>query len=327
MSRQSNDQAIGGYFELELPPAGTHFHPEAILYQSARAAFRALLKARRPRKVLVPKYICNAMLSPLIQEAVDYAWYDLDASLNVPNSVELREGEWLLYVNYFGVCQTQVESLLSNYPADQLVFDYSQAFFDPPRLEALATVYSPRKFFGVPDGGMLITSCEVSQKDVWDLNTLSRMKHLLRRLCEFPEEGYQDYLAAESSLEDSTPIHMSRLTQRILASIDYQKVQKKRLENFSFIHYRLKSANDFGFDTSRIVAPLCYPLISNKKGLRELLIKNRVFVPTYWPDARARLGSTWNERMTDGLIPLPIDQRYEQDDMEHILKLIDESVL
>ena len=38
--------AIGGYLELELPRAGAGPHPDALAFQSARAAFRALLEGR-----------------------------------------------------------------------------------------------------------------------------------------------------------------------------------------------------------------------------------------------------------------------------------------
>ena len=43
-----NHDAIGGYFELELPPPRGERYPDALRYQSARAAFLALLLAGRP---------------------------------------------------------------------------------------------------------------------------------------------------------------------------------------------------------------------------------------------------------------------------------------
>lgn len=318
--------AIGGYFQLELPEPKTHYHQNAQLYQSARAAFRALLQAGRPKKVFIPKYICDAILSPLTEEQIEYEWYELNDSLDVSDSVVLGDNEWLLYANYFGICQTQVDRLLQKYSADQLVFDFSQAFFDPPRTEALATIYSPRKFFGVPDGGMLYSKIAVKQPTVQDTGSLSRVSHLLKRLYEKPESGYSDYLLAEQSLEDSKPMLMSGLTQRLITSIDYEVVKQKRMENFSFLHEQLKSINLLSIHAKNQLAPLCYPLITHDSSLRDMLIKNRVFIPRYWHDAITRLSPEISERMVECLLPLPIDQRYGQVDMERMVALILDSI-
>ncbi|MBE0434974.1 MAG: hypothetical protein IBX56_04125 [Methylomicrobium sp.] len=315
---------IGGYFQLELPDAVELFHRDAVLFQSARAAFRSLLQAGRPDRVLLPKYICDAVLSSVLDERIDYVWYDLDESLEVPDSVELKAGEWLFYVNYFGVCQAQVERLLTRYPAKQLVFDFSQAFFDPPKRQALATIYSPRKFFGVPDGGMLVTGAEVPQPEARDPHSLSRMTHLLKRLYQEPEQAYADYLRAEASLTDSTPLSMSGLTQRLLAAIDYQSIQRQRAANFAYLHARLEAVNAFTLDTTSVIAPLCYPLRITRPGLRERLLDARVFIPTYWRDAGTRLDRDWQDKFIDGLLPIPLDQRYRQHDMEHLILLITE---
>ena len=124
-------KSIGGYFDLELPRENTSYmHENAFYYQSARAAFRSLLQAGKPQRVWLPKYICDAMLSPLLDEGIEHVWYDLDENLKVSDSIVLGEGDWILYVNYFGVCQNQIDDLLNRFPANEIIFDYSQAFFD-----------------------------------------------------------------------------------------------------------------------------------------------------------------------------------------------------
>jgi hypothetical protein len=257
--------AIGGYFEMELPEGRSYFHDKALLYQSARAAFRALVKEIKPNRLLVPKFICDSMISSLDAENIKYIFYDLEESFNVPDSIILNNDDLLLYVNYYGVCQAQVDRLLERYPARQLVFDFSQAFFEPPKHQALATIYSPRKFFGLPDGGMLVTSAKMTPPKIQDSDSLARMSHLLKRLCEDPEAGYIDYIQAEISLKNSTPKSMSNLTRRFLRSINYNKARIKRTENFLYIHSCIKKINKLVIDTSKLNAPLCYPLATNIK--------------------------------------------------------------
>lgn len=324
MSELILETAIGGYFQLELSLNNKHYHQNAKLYQSARAAFRALLQAGRPTRVFIPKYICDAIISPLHEEKIDYEWYDIDDSLDVPDSVVLRDGEWLLYVNYFGVCQAQVDRLFERYPPKQIVFDFSQAFFDQSKSDALATIYSPRKFFGVPDGGLLLSSIDVSRPQIQDTKSQSRITHLLKRMSEKPEEGYPDYLLAEESLEDSTPMLMSGLTDSLLRTIDYQSIQKRRMRNFIYLHSRLKSKNALVINEVNLCAPLSYPFLTTNKRLRDFLLENRVFIPKFWRDAYKRVSPAWSEKMINGLLPLPTDQRYGQEEMERMISLITE---
>jgi hypothetical protein len=313
---------IGGYFELELPARRELPHAGLQCFQSARAAFLALLRAGKPTKVWMPKYICNAMLAPLEITGVDYVWYDLTDELEVGPEVRLGAGEWLLYVNYFGVCGKKVDALMQRFDPSQIVLDNSQAFFSEPHKHALATIYSPRKFFGVPDGGLLHSQIAVQTPDEIDITSFTRMEYLIRRLGESPEAGYAAYQRAEKSLDDMEPRVMSRLSERIFASIEFEAARKKRLENFQMLHDVLRRKNGLVISTDGKDIPLCYPYRTHDVGLRQLLLANRIFVPTYWSDAIDRLTDEKAENLVRNLLPLPVDQRYGASDMKRISAII-----
>ncbi|HEY4898422.1 MAG TPA: hypothetical protein VIH79_01735 [Candidatus Nanopelagicaceae bacterium] len=152
----------------------------------------------------MPKYICDSMLAPLKATETEIAFYDIDSDLDVSNDVQIEDGDWLLYINYFGVCTTQEDRLLKRFSSSQLIFDHSHAFFSPPR-DCLATIYSPRKFFGIPDGGLLLTSLPVIELEEIDTGTVARCTHLLKRLDGTPESGYQDFKFAEETFSDMQP--------------------------------------------------------------------------------------------------------------------------
>ncbi len=313
---------IGGYFELELPSKGEFPFAQASRFQSARAAFLALLRAGRPKRVWMPRYICDSMLAPLEQEGINYLWYELDDQLSVEKNCKIEEGDWLLYINYFGICDVNVATLLKRFAPEQLVFDYSQAFFSTPAVDSLATLYSPRKFFGVPDGGFLISQISISAPEMQDTGSLDRTPHLLKRLDESPEAGYSLYQAAEESLELCEPKRMSQLTERILSSIDFDYARNKRLKNFRHLHEKLGEMNAITIDLRQNSAPLCYPFATQDAGLRNRLVNERIFIATYWAEATDRVTSEWAEAMITNLLPLPIDQRYGPADMERIISII-----
>jgi len=313
---------IGGYFELELPDKRRLPYLESVRFQSARAAFLALARAGKPKRVWMPRYICNAMLTPLERAEIECVWYDVNDQLEVDRNTRIGIDDWLLYVNYFGICNNQVAQLLQRLSPDQVVLDFSQSFFSRPANDALATIYSPRKFFGVPDGGLLISRIPVSLPETQDTGSFGRILHLMRRLGDSPEAGYAEYQHAEESLAECEPKQMSRLTERILSSIDFDSVSTKRRENFLFLHKELGEDNQLSVDVSSITAPLCYPLLTSDSGLRDRLIKTSIFVPTYWTDAISRVSDGWAEKMVRNLLPLPIDQRYAQKDMERMVEVI-----
>lgn len=314
--------AIGGYFELELPQQNELPYQGSMRFQSARSAFLALLRAGQPKRIWMPRFICDSMLAPLDQEQIECVWYDVNNKLAVESGIQLGGDDWLLYVNYFGVCNSNVAELRRRFSPHQLVLDYSQAFFDSPDDSALATIYSPRKFFGVPDGGILVSQIQTSLPTSQDVGSFERTSHLIRRLGDTAESGYADFQRAENSLIECEPKRMSKLTEKILSSVDFESIGRRRRENFLYLHELLGRSNLTSIDRSQVSAPLCYPYMTEDSDLRDRLIKNKVYVATYWPDAVERVAEDWAEKMVVNLLPLPVDQRYGQSDMRRIASII-----
>lgn len=321
-SDQTIESAIGGYFELELPPPRVIPYPKALLFQSARAAFFALLKTGRPERVWMPRYICDSMITPLSRLDIECVFYGLNNRLEICDDLFLADGDWLLYVNYFGLCSRNVDNLLAEFDPSRIVLDNSQAFFSSPR-DCLASIYSPRKFVGVPDGGLLVTRLPVSQPREVDRKSFLRSAHLLKRIDKDPETGYHDYRHAEETFGNFKEVQMSRLTQRLLASIDFEHVRQRRNENFNLLHSHLGHLNGLPLDLSSMDGPLCYPFYSEIPNVRRMLISHRVFVPCYWPDATFRLRpGDFEIGLVHKCAAIPCDQRYAEAEMKSVIKII-----
>jgi hypothetical protein len=68
---------------------------------------------------------------------------------------------------------------------------------------------------------------------------------------------------------------------------------------------------------------MTYPFFTKNKMLREYLINKKVYVARYWDDVLDRDGDCDTEKhIVDQLVPLPIDQRYCEKDMQIILKIL-----
>lgn len=317
----SQNKALGGYFELEIPAGGGMYYPDALKYQSARSAFYALLLYCKPKRVWMPYYICDTMLAPLEKAGIEVAFYSLHSDFTIADDIELKFSDKLLYVNYFGLCSAFQDELIKRYDPQQIIFDHSQAFFCKPKA-CLATIYSPRKFFGVPDGGFLITSLEMQEPAIIDEDSINRSNHLLQRLAGEPEDGYAAYQQAEESLKLIEPRRMSLLTQRLLASVDYHAVKNKREFNFMELHSVLGGRNVIDLELDHVEGPMVYPYIQDVMAaeLKVKLISQRCFIATYWPECKGRLvGFEIEKKIVENLISLPCDQRIMSDNYMGLL--------
>ena len=317
----SFDKSIGGYFELELPSKNNFLYPDAKCYQSARAAFLALLRSVKPKRIWMPHYICDSMLAPVHAAGVELCHYAIDENFVIAQPINLHKQDILLYVNYFGICDQQVEQVLKKFNPSQVVIDCSQAFYAKPK-ECLATIYSPRKFFGLPDGGLLLTEQPIPLPQDQDQGSEKRMEHLIRRLASVPEAGYAAFQKAEESLSDMEPHNMSQLTKKLLESVDVATVKIARNRNFQYLRNALDQSNKINF-SDFIDGPLCYPYFIEKTIAKEIFVKERVFIATYWPDVLSRVDENSAEaKIVTQCIPIPCDQRYDENVLDRILKLI-----
>ena len=316
-------KAIGGYFELEFDTR-PQFHKNALALNSGRSAFEYILLANKYKKVYIPYYTCEVLLHPLIRSNIIYEFYNINERLEpVFDFEKLRSGEAFLYTNYFGLKNNYIKRITSCYP--NIIIDNAQSFFSMPQNGA-DTFYSPRKFFGIPDGGYVYCKKRLDIDLEQDQASIYRMGHLLKRLAFDAEIGYHDFKRNDESLKDQPVLYMSQLTNKILSNVDYERSEKCRVENFDFLRKELDKSNKLAslIDEAGIVAPLVYPYwINNGKDLRAKLQINRIFTPVFWQN----IVTTSNKNSTEfdlvnNMVHLPIDQRYSSTDLLRIFDFV-----
>lgn len=316
------DKAIGGYFELELRK-GEHYHKDALRLNTARNCFEYVLLVRKYTKVYIPYFTCEVMLEPLQRHQIQYEFYHINEQLEPIEDIVLQEEEAFLYTNYFGLKQSCVERLAKVY-GKQLIVDNAQAFF-APRLDGIDTFYSPRKFFGVADGGYLyidkLLDIELQQDYSYD-----RMSHLLKRIDLSAEEGYADFLRNDDSLINQPIKRMSKLTEAILCSIDYEEAKVRRLSVYKELHKVLHHENRFQFELNLDDVPMVYPyFIEDGEQKKKELIKSRIYVATYWPNVFEWCKNTDEQEsiFVKDVVYLPINGEYNEEYINLILKDIE----
>lgn len=312
-------EAIGGYFSLELPQR-EEYHKDALRLNTGRNCLEYVLRARGYKKVYVPYYTCEAVMEPINKLGVPYEYYHIDIQFEIRDRFTLKDGEALLYTNYFGLKQRYVEQLAEKV-GTRLIVDNTQAFYAKP-LAGIDTFYTCRKFFGVADGAYLYTDKQLVEDFKQD-ESYDRMAHLLKRIDLSAEEGFADFRKADGDLDNQPIRKMSKLTQRIMQSIDYEAAANMRRENYLILQEALGGENNLTLPLDDDAIPMVYPFLAPIKGIREKLIENRIFVARYWPNVLE-----WTTKdvieylLACQMQPLPIDQRYGEEEMNRILEII-----
>lgn len=319
--------AVGGYFPLELGTGrGLPWLPEAVRFQSARAAISAFFEVVKPKRVWVPNYVCQAMTDALMYSGVSIYRYPLATNRAVPVELDLEPFDWLICVDYFGMTAGSIEEAVTRFGAERILLDASQSLFTSVTSKVSA-VFSPRKFVGLPDGGLLRSKVPiVASKQADEASSISRCSHLLTRLSGAVEEGYSSFIDAEVSLNDCTPAAMSNLTQRLLDSIDFAEVKERRIRNYQWLYQTLTKLGFRGEYLPDGYVPLCYPVFGVDASLvRRRLAEKRIYLPNYWPGIELPPEDIHALELRDCTVFLPCDQRYTIEDLKRVVVAIQEA--
>lgn len=314
-------KSFGGYLELELPKL-KEYHPDAIKLNTGRNAFEYLLRLRNLKKIYLPFFTCDVILQPINRLNLNYEFYEIDNKLEPKfDYSKLTHNDVFLYVNYFGLKDKFISQI--SHISPYLIIDNCQSFFSKP-IEGVDTFYSPRKFFGVTDGAYLYSDKKLNVEFDTDLS-FKRFEHLIKRIDLGAEEGYLDYIHSEKLLDNRCISNMSNLTNKVLKSIDYDTINRKRIDNFNFLVKEFEFLNLLKIKKVS-KATLCYPLLlENSVEKHRIKLNNlNIYTPIYWKKVLEFLPdrSYFEAELVENTLYIPIDQRYNISDMKYIVKVL-----
>lgn len=311
-------QQYGGYVPLEKVVKGEFFREQdtsILRLNSGRTAMLCAVGDGGYEKVYVPVYMGGCVLGALQKKGIEIEFYHIDQNFMPLGIGEMHEKEILLWANYYGIIKKSVvEKICSVYK--NIIIDNTHAFFSKPQMEAY-NVYSCRKFFGVNDGAYLL------HRNLKPVNMQKSNQFQIASFLRAKEDaGYEGYEDNEQRITAEGEMEMSDLTRYMLCSIDYEAIKVRRQSNFSILHKELKEINELDIVLEEQV-PMIYPLLITDDGIRGYLEKNRIFLYRWWRwFIEKNMGNEFENQLYQYLLPLPIDQRYNDNDMEEIIRII-----
>lgn len=307
---------IGGYLELDryhLPM----LHDDAIALNSGRNCLAYLIQKKGIKRIWIPKFLCASVSDVCRREGCEVCYYSIGIDFT---PILAPTDDWVYLVNYYGqVNNDRIREHKNQYP--NLIVDNVQAYYQTP-VEGIDTIYTCRKYFGVTDGAFLYADIGTDELDIDE--SFERVGFLLGRFERTASEFYSSFLSGEEEFSKMPIKKMSKLTDNLLHGIDYKNVCKIRTDNFSYLHNRLKDINKLELSIPH--GAYMYPLyIENGVEVRKKLQAKKIYVPTLWPD----IFDICVERdleydMAKNILPIPVDQRYNIDDMKYIVEVLQE---
>jgi Predicted pyridoxal phosphate-dependent enzyme apparently involved in regulation of cell wall biogenesis len=317
--------AVGGYFELADYEEGIFPYQNGILLNTGRNALEYILRCIDGIKgIYLPYYTCEVVLEPLKKLNIPWFFYHINARFEIDDEINLKEGEYIIVNNYYGIKDAYIRSIAEKY-GDHIIVDCAQAFFAKP-IPGIKAFYSMRKFVGVADGGVaFIGNIPVDRVKVTEIElTSDHDSHLLKRKNYGAEAGFADFQKNETKLDNQPIRWMSSTTKRILDHINYDIVVEKRRNNYSILSNALSMKNFLALpDIDSFVCPMVYPFVTHyDRNLRKELIENKVFVARYWPNVLQLSDYEMEYDLASRIVPLPCDQRYGEREMKRIIDII-----
>jgi hypothetical protein len=318
------EKSIGGYFEWEFPKEkNEELHPGGVLLNGGRYALEYILRGlTKINRLWLPYFTCEVVLQPVKKLGIPYSFYRINSKLELDESIDLSSDDYLVYTNYYGIKDSYVHELSLRY-RQNLIIDNAQALYCKEE-EHSHQFYSPRKFLGMPDGGIVVSSLPDMSELLPQSLSYDKCMHLLKRIELAPMEGYADFKENDAKLDDSSICQMSEISKRILRSAGLREIKEIRRSNFEYLHKTLKDKNLLDIPSmDSFSCPLVYPFWTKDSTLKKLLISNNIFVATYWPNV-----FDWTcpgdveYELADRIVCIPVDQRYTESDMSRIISTL-----
>lgn len=338
-------QAIGGCFEWaleDIPPSAnsvwevwTEGQEYARFFNLRSALFRWLWQ-QGVSTIWMPTCCPPILESDRHTCQFTRKFYSVGDKLEAETAFlpDVRPGEAVLTIQYLGKpLPGALCSALSARKDILWVEDRAQSLASGQTSRADAVIYSPRKLFGVPDGGLLVGK-GARELERWCLPSLpanlAERHSLLMDRYERPDmmENCHNLRWLKHDLEHKVSRkRMSRATEAFLRRLPLKDMARKRQSNWEFLYQRLGPyclwnipRPDFAPYAFPFMVPLGYPV----EFLHTILTRHKIFCQRmlWYPQTNKGNLFPLEEGLSKRLLLLPCDQRYQQEEMYRIADLV-----
>lgn len=297
--------------------------------------------------ILMPAYCCHSMVDPFKKAGWKVSYYRLNEDLTVDMDYMIHllatvSPTAVLTMNFYGSASTKdaVSYIKSGYPDCLCIEDFSHCTF------SLKDIYNPkvdfyvtsiRKSIGVCDGAVIISHKTLNEQwvEVGETEFVSarrecqmmKLQYNYSQMADKKNVFFPELRRQEGELDEFSGVHrISETGEAMLKTINGEMIRYARQNNMKHLLERLsgKVKSVHGIERCVEGAPFSFPIfVENRDEVQKKLAQKGVYAPVLWPIAdEARAVCPVSAKMADKMLSLPIDQRYNYDDIEDIASIV-----
>lgn len=341
MERRVRPRIIGGIFGLEEVQGVKSYTPpflngRDIFLVNARSGLMLLVELLSPGQVWMPSYVCGSMLQAVDGSVTRVRFYEVNYDLSITSMKwikNIQRGDLVILIDYFGFSCESSYTIRAREQGAWVLEDACQALLSQDvGKNSDFVLFSPRKFLGIPDGGILTVNSGLNFDEVilqsppadWHLKAL--FATILRREFDI-HGGERRWFELFQETENECPVGrfaMSELSKALLMnSFDYSTIAERRIENYQFLMDELGDLSLFPKLFPGVV-PMGFPIhVKNRDQVRRMLFDHGIYPPVHWPiQGIVPEGFRESHKLADEIMTLPCDQRYSNRDMSRMTQLV-----
>lgn len=311
------------------------------LLRSGRDAFKVIARENPNAVVIMPALSCDSMCVPFELYGLQIRYYRLLSTYAVDlDSVRalIRGDEAKLlfvYMDYFG------NPAIDDAALQELQMRYANMIFVEDRTHTLLhktaysfqpdfVVASLRKWTNIPDGGLLWAKNPLHNAEFTENISFAKERlHAQEMRHTFFETGdqaiKQRYRAVFSTITDQIdndprPCGMSKYAFQLAQQTDWESVRNQRFRNAKTLLNELKAKPVAFIQPNAGVSDLYVALCTSRRDeIQQKLAAKGIFCTVIWPlRTEQKAACSVAKATTEGMLAVPCDQRYTEEDMYHI---------
>ncbi len=301
--------------------------PENILYlNTGRSAIYTALFLSSIKKILLPYYTCPTIKDFLLQQGISVREYNINEDF-IPNVKSVEADELILCTDYYGCTNRWILEECVNRYGERMIMDNCQSFCGEPS-NCKYNVYSPRKFIGVSCGGLLLYNSKIDEKKIEDWQEDNSSESFLDIADkEGSNAAYQSYCENEEEYRKKCK-KAPQSVVKVLKHTDYEYIKNRRTAMFNRLLEEFGESEKLSVDyKSRGCNAYVFPMWVEDIDCKKHLVEKKVYCSTWWRRVLISKETTQFEKdLVQHLVPIPIDHRYKDEDIEDLVRIIKSTI-
>lgn len=308
---------------------------DCLWFLSGRYALQHILKTIKKendiKKAAVPSWCCDSMIKPFLLQNIEVEFYPVylrnsELVQEIPENAQI-----ILVMDYFGFSSNKD---YSNYPGI-VIRDLTHSLFIKNYNDADYYFGSFRKWCGIWTGGFawsLKHKLDAVESEA-SINYVGLRKKAMELKADYisgiaSEKTFLNLFGQAEDILDELDVVQCASDRDIdlIKRIDTDFIKQARRNNAQILIEELRDITLFG-ELKDEDCPLFVPIIvENRDKLRKKLIDNNIYCPVHWPVSQLHTLTEKTELIYNKEISLICDQRYSENDMRFISKIIRKGV-